>query len=158
MQNVKTLNRRLPKWTTPVVFTEKRKKRPITMPLVIAIFSRAGNIDSNEMLVWNFQTCSSRCVTRGSSGRGASVGISRRRRVRGVYAGGTRIPAQRRVMRAHYAECTRRSVGESGVAGLRGSDRSSGSVCSGHSSQRQSGADAAGGLGVSGSQPVPAHR
>lgn len=53
--------------------------------------------------------------------------------------------------RAHYAEWTRRSVGESGVAGLRGRDRSSGSVCSGHSSQRQSGAVATGGLGVSGS-------
>lgn len=45
-----------------------------------------------------------------------------------------------------YAACTRRSVGESGVAGRRGNDRSSGSVCSGHSSQRQSAVSAAGGL------------
>lgn len=59
--------------------------------------------------------------------------------------------------RAYYAECTRKSVGESGVAGLLGKDKSSGSVCSGQSSQRQSGAMAAGGLGVSGSQLLPEH-
>lgn len=52
----KKLNRRLPKWTTSVVFTEKRKKRrPIKMPVARTIFSRARNIDLEEMLVWDFQ-------------------------------------------------------------------------------------------------------
>lgn len=102
-------------------------------------------IESRPIVYLSSERClrrEKRAETRRAASRGGA----------GDYAGGTGIPLAR-AARGHYAACTRRSAGESGVAGRRGRDRSSGSVCSGHSSQRQSGAVAAGGLPASGDRP-----